>query len=48
MINYESYISRNLKKKGFTEGQIKDVVELVVGLLPKEKDDSLSLVKYAL
>lgn len=47
MINYEAYITRNLKKENFTEEQIRIVIDLVIGLLPKEKDDSLSLIKYA-
>jgi hypothetical protein len=46
-MNYEKYIIRQLKSKGFTEKQVQDVLDIVIDLFPKEQDDSLSLIRYA-
>jgi len=47
MADISNYIAKQLRKKSFTEDQIKEVLEIVVELLPKPKDDALSLIKYA-
>lgn len=46
-MNYSKYITKQLKNSKFTEEQIQVVLDIVLELLPKEKDDALSLVKYA-
>ena len=46
-MDYERYIRRQLKEKNFSDTQIQQVIDVVIDLFPAEKDDSLSLIKYA-
>jgi len=46
-MDYDKYIRRQLKEKGFSDTQIQQVIDIVIDLFPAEKDDSLSLIRYA-